>query len=190
MIKLSLMSILFFSVSTFSLAESLEATTTEAFYSEKPMVYVSPEDRIKTLVFTTHSSTISDNVSLVTVKRDKEKDTPYMYQSKYVYCLVEKDIKSIYAESSIKKTCINEFGEGTDQIVNDTKLDLAKVIYLEYPIPAGKKLDYFAVDPIELGKPNLNYVDLGPNEKPKAYLIYGFIPTSGELKQNIIYIFK
>lgn len=170
------------------IADPLE--TTSAFYSEKPMVYVSPAERVKTLVFTVNSSPISDNVSIKTVKRDKENDLPYMYESKFVYCLVEKDINSIYAESMVKKTCINEYGEGTESLVNDTKLDLTKVRYLEYPIPSGKKLDYFSLEPVEMGKPNLDYIDLAPNEKRRAYLIYGFTPTSGEVKQNIIYILK
>lgn len=186
--KLSLMTAFLLLPFQTVIADPLE--TTSAFYSEKPMVYVSPAERVKTLVFTVNSSPISDNVSIKTVKRDKENDFPYMYESKFVYCLVEKDINSIYAESMVKKTCINEYGEGTESLVNDTKLDLTKVRYLEYPIPSGKKLDYFSLEPVEMGKPNLDYIDLAPNEKRRAYLIYGFTPTSGEVKQNIIYILK
>jgi len=170
------------------MAEPLESTS--AFYSEKPMVYVSPTDRVQTFVFTVNPSPISDNVTITTVKRDKEHDSDYMYSSKFVYCLVEKDINSIHAESSVKKTCINEYGEGTEKIVNDTKLDLTKVRYLEYPIPAGKKLDYFSLQPVEMGKPILDYIKLAPNEKKRAYLIYGFTPSTGEIKQNIMYILK
>lgn len=186
--KLSLMTAFLLLPFQTVIADPLE--TTSAFYSEKPMVYVSPAERVKTLVFTVNSSPLSDNVSIKTVKRDKENDLPYMYESKFVYCLVEKDINSIYAESMVKKTCINEYGEGTESLVNDTKLDLTKVRYLEYPIPSGKKLDYFSLEPVEMGKPNLDYIDLDPNEKRRAYLIYGFTPTSGEVKQNIIYILK
>ena len=188
MIKLSLMTA--FLLLPFQMATADPLETTDAFYSEKPMVYVSPAERVKTLVFTVNSNPISDNVSIKTVKRDKKTDSDNVYVSKFVYCLLEKDINSIHAESSIKKTCINEYGEGSESLVNDTKLDLTKVRYLEYPIPAGKKLDYFSLDPVEMGKPNLDYIDLAPNEKRRAYLIYGFTPTSGEVKQNIIYILK
>lgn len=188
MIKLSLITaFLLLPVQTL-MAEPLEITS--AFYAEKPIVYVTPEDRIKTLVFTVNPNPISDNVAIKTVKPNKETDSAYEYNSKFIYCLVEKDINSVHAESMIKKTCINEYGEGTASLVNDTKLDLTKVRYLEYPIPAGKKLDYFSLDPVEMGKPMLDYIDLAPNEKRRAYLIYGFTPTSGEVKQNIIYILK
>lgn len=99
--KLSLMTAFLLLPFQTVIADPLE--TTSAFYSEKPMVYVSPAERVKTLVFTVNSSPISDNVSIKTVKRDKENDLPYMYESKFVYCLVEKDINSIYAESMVKK---------------------------------------------------------------------------------------
>lgn len=188
MIKLSLMTTFLLLPLQNVFADSLE--TTDAYYAEKPMVYVSPAERVQTFVFTVNSNPVSDNVAIKTVKREKEKDTAYRYESKFVYCFVEKDINSIYAESNIKKTCINEYGEGSDSLVNGTKLDLTKVHYLEYPIPVGKKLDYFSLQPVEMGKPMLDYIDLSPNEKRKAYLIYGFTPTTGKVKQDIIYILK
>lgn len=188
MIKLSLITAFLLLPFQNLMAEPLE--TTSAFYSEKPIVYVSPEERVKTLVFTVNPSPISDNVAIKTVKRDKNNDSDYVYTSKFIYCLVEKDVNSIHAESMVKKTCINEYGEGTESLVNDTKLDLTKVRYLEYPIPAGKKLDYFSLEPVEMGKPMLDYIDLVPNEKRRAYLIYGFTPATGEVKQNIMYILK
>lgn len=188
MIKVSLITALLLIPVNIAFAEPIE--TTEAFYAEKPIVYVSPEDRVNTLVFTVNSNPVSDNVSIKTVKRDKINDNVHFYESKYIYCIVQKDIKSIYAESMIKKTCISEYGEGSEKLVSDTKLDLTKAKYLEYPIPAGKRLEYFSLQPVEMGKPMLNYIDLLPGEKKVAYLIYGFTPANGEVKQGIIYVLK
>ena len=188
MIKLSLMTTFLLLPLQSVFAQPLE--TTDAYYAEKPMVYVSPKERVQTFVFTVNSNPVSDNVAIKTVKRDKENDTAYQYESKFVYCFVEKDINAIYAESNIKKTCINEYGEGTDNLVNDTKLDLTKVRYLEYPIPSGKKLDYFSLQPVEMGKPMLDYIDRLPTDKKRAYLIYGFTPNTGKIKQDLIYILK
>lgn len=181
MIKLSLVSVFLLSLSQFSVAEQV---STEAYYSESPYVNIEPSDSVEAIVFTANSSPISDNVSVKTVKRSSDD------LNKYVYCLVEKDINAISAESMIKKTCVNEFGEGALNFVKESTLDMNGVSYLEYTIPANKKLDYFAIDTVDIGKPNLDYIDLVANEKRKAYLVYAFNPTNGKIKQNIIYLLK